>query len=389
MELRARFSLLDRLLGGFGLHASLCRGTVLLSQRYPRPWLAVTVMAAGIGYAFIFLFPYLLVATSEAIYPTLTALQTPQDWLNLAQLVCTQFIAIAFTYTLYTMRFTPPDGRILTEQEAPLLFRLLEQLRQAYGNPRIDCVMLDEGDDVRIVKTPRNGFPVLFTTTLIIGLPLLHTVSPLHLRVLMARRIGQLSGRHNLITGWLYHLKAIWSQYRDQRRGKSLPSRIIGYFFALYAPVYNTVALGVSRREELNADRYAHDIINGQEVAETISFHAASRDFLAFRYWPTMKRMAARAGGKPDYLPYQHMTTVMRSGMATGAPHPVSQRYSHDDDFTSGIPTLDTRLDNLGHNETLPQKELKATAVQAFLKDSHAAIAKTFHRRWLGGFRRR
>lgn len=385
-ELRARFSFLDRLFNGFGLYDSLHRTLAHLPSRFPRSWLIITIIVAGIGSAFILLFPYLVVSVSRNIYPALISARSLQDWLVLGSQICALFIGTVFTYTLFTMRFTPPAGKALTEQESPRLFALLGELRKDYGRPRIHRVILDEGDDVRIVKTPRTGFPFLYTTTLVIGLPLLLTVSPQHFRVLLARRIGQLSGRHNLVSGWLFHLKAVWLQYRDKRCSNSLPSRMIGYFFSLYAPVYNTVALGILRGEEFNADRYAHSIINDQEIVAAISFHAASREFLASKYWPTIRRMAARAGGKPDYLPYDHMTTVARKSLTTAALKTAIPRLLNDEDYRSDYPPLGDRLENLGHSGPIPMQELTATAAELLPEGSLSAVVQEFHKQWLDRF---
>lgn len=383
MELRARFPLLDRALNGVNVYNSLCRRLIHVSYGYPRLYLTFTIMVAGIGYGFIFMFPYLLLSTSMAIYATLESEQTAHNWLIVSSHICSLFMSGVFTHTLSTMRFTPPPGRLLAEREAPLLFRLLAQLRQAYGNPPIHRIMLDGGDDVRVIKTPRSGFPILCTTTLVVGLPLLHTVSPRHLRVLLARRIGQLSGRYNLVTGALFHLKGIWQQYRDQRHSQSLPSRLVGHFFSLYAPIYNTAALGIIRTEELNADRYALDVINGQEIAEAISFHAAGRDFLSSRYWPTIMRMTARTRGKPDYLPYEHLTTVARKALTTAALATATRRLFLENDFRGDNPPLGNRLDNLGYSGPVPLQELKVAAAPLFLESSLPAIVKTFHDHWI------
>ena len=385
MELRARFSLLDRLLSGFGLYGSLCRGIVYLSTRYPRSWMIFTIMVAGIGYAFILLFPYLLVSMARILYPSVMSAQAMPHWQTLVPQICLLFIAAVFTYTLFTLRFVPPVGKVLTEQAAPRLFGLLDQLRKAHGNPSIHRVVLDEGDDVRIIKTPRGGFMLRGTTTLVIGLPLLLTVSPRHFRVLLARRIGQLSARRNFIDSWLYHLRNTWLQFRELRRTNPLPDRMIGLFFALYAPVYNTVALGICRREEINADRYAHNIINDQEIVDAISFHTASRDFLASKYWPAIKRMAARTTGRPDYMPYEHMTALVCKGL-TAARETVMHRLLNEDDFRSDYPTLGDRLDNLGHSGSAPVKELTSTAAQLLLENALPAIMGEFHEQWLKSF---
>ncbi|HKJ22079.1 MAG TPA: hypothetical protein VKA13_03245, partial [Gammaproteobacteria bacterium] len=136
MELPARLSVLDTLLGESDLRGALRRGIINLSNRHPRTWMAFTAMVAGAGYALVLLFPYFLVSTGRIVYPVLMSGQVPQDWPLFVSQVCSLLISAAFTYTLLTMRFAPP-GRVLTREEAPLLFGLVERLRQSSGNPRI------------------------------------------------------------------------------------------------------------------------------------------------------------------------------------------------------------------------------------------------------------
>lgn len=386
MELRARLSVPDTLLNAADLPWALRRAMLYLFRCYPRTWTAFCVLAAGVGYAFILMFPCLLVFECRRLYPALISAQMPQDWPRLVIHVSSLLIGAGFTYTLVTMRFTPP-GRVLTRREAPLLFGLVDRLRRSYGSPRIDHLMLDEGDDVRIMKIPRTGFPILNATALVIGLPLLQTMPPRHLRVLLARRIGQLAFRHNLAGGRVCQLKGAWSLYCEQRRGGSLPARIIGHFFALYTPVYAALIRGVSRREEMNADRYALDIINDQQIVEAISFHAACKDFLSTRYWPTVRRMADAEGGRP-VLPYEQMTAVMRKVMITEPLNAVVQRLFlfSDDDTGSDVPPLGARLDNLGYSGPVPLAPLKETAAQLFLKDALVGIVEAFHERWVKAF---
>lgn len=386
MELRARLSVPGTLPNASDLLGALRRGILYLSHRYPRTWMTFAMLAAGVGYAFILSFPYLLFVECRHIYPALTSAQMPRDWPLVVGHVCSLLIGVAFTYTLLTMRFTPP-GRVLTEEEAPLLFGLVERLRRTYGNPPIHHLVLDEGNDVRIMKIPRTGLPVFNTTALVIGLPVLQTVSPRHFRVLLARRIGQLSIRNNLVGVRLCHLKGVWAQYGEHRRGGTLPSRMIGHFFALYTPVYNALMRGVSRREELNADRRALQIIDDEQIVEAISFHAASQDFLSTRYWPTIRRMADAEGG-PAVLPYEQMTAVMRKSMTAESLNTAAHRLVlfTEDDSGSDTPALGDRLENLGYTDPIPLEPLNETAAQLFLKGVLTDVVEAFHRQWVEGF---
>lgn len=385
MELRARLTVPGTSLNASDLFGSLHRRVLHFSQNYPHAWLTVSVLAAGMGYAFILSFPYLLVSECRDIYPSLQAAQLPRDWPVLVTHSCSLLIGAAFTYTLLTMRFAPP-GRVLTEDEAPLLFGVVERLRQAYGNPRIHHLILDEGDDVRILKIPRTGLPILNTTALVIGLPVLQTVSPRHLRVLLARRIGQLSIRNSPVSMRLCHLTEVWAQYGEHRRSGSLPSRMIGYIFALFTPVYKALLRDIRRREEMNADRWALTIIDDQQIVEAITFHAASKHFLSTKYWPTIQRMTDAQGG-PPVLPYEQMTAVMRRSMTTESLEVAVHRLiqCNEDDFDSESPTLGDRLENLGHTGPIPLEPLKETAAELFLNDILGEIVKAFHQQWVEG----
>lgn len=383
MELRERLSIPHATAIGFNLRGLLRRGVIGLARRYPRSYLAMVTAAAGLGYSFILLFPYLLYSMSTALYDSAPAAQTVQDWLLCAAQAVSLALGAVFTYTLFKLRFTPPAGRELTEEEAPRLFKMLAELRRAYGKTRIHRVLLDDTLDVRVIRTPRSGLPLFTTRTLVIGLPVLQTVSPYHLRVLLARCIGQLAPRNRRLATWLYQLNDTWQQYAEHRNNASPPARLVGCFFSLYAPLYKAVSVGLAHRAELNADRCVLDVINHQEAADAISFHAASRDFLIRRYWPTIERMAARAGTRSDYLPFERLTEVTRKGLSVENLNETIARLYEAGEPLEEWPGVDERLENIGYSGPIPLQVPETTAATYFLEDALPGIVKSFDARWL------
>src|SRR5579862_8808773 len=75
------------------------------------------------------------------------------------------------------VRLEPPQGRLLTPQECPDLFRLIEELRAKGGAPRLDHVLLTGDFNAAIVQHPRFGVFGGGRNYLMLGLPLMQSLS--------------------------------------------------------------------------------------------------------------------------------------------------------------------------------------------------------------------
>lgn len=384
MGFRELSALPHRIASGFNWNGQLLRRTAIqLARRHPRSSIALTAAVAGTGYGFVLLFPYLLYSMPQALSELAPAAHTPRDWLMLGVQATSLALGAIVTHTLLRLRFGLPAGRPLTRDEAPRLYQMLADLSDACGTPAIHAVLLDDGLDVRVVHAPRSGLSPFTRRTLIIGLPVLQTVAPAHLRVLLARCIGQYSPRSRVLGIWLHHLNDIWQQYAELRNHGSAPARLIGLFFSAYAPLYRTISLGIARRAELHADSCALTVINDQETVEGISFHAASRDFLTTRYWPTIERMAARNDDKEKFLPYRHMTEVTLKGLDAANLDATLTRLYNEEDGLHERPGFAERLENIGHARPVPLRAIELTAASCLLERTLPEIVGWFDKRWL------
>lgn len=358
----------------------LRRDIVQLGRRYPRAWLALTLAAAALGYGLVLLFPYLIYAMPMALYEQALAARTAADWIQCGALAILFLVGAAVTWTLFRLRFALPAGRVVSRDEAPALYRMIAELHAEYGKPAIHRVLIDDGTDVRVALTPAGGLSPWTKRTLIIGLPVLQTLSPAQLRVLLARGIGPLSLRNLDLATRLHQLNDLWAQYHGLRHHASPVARLVGRLFSVYAPFYRTLSLGITYHAELHADGCALDIINDEIVVDGISMHTATRHYLEQRYWPTIKRMVA--SGRERLLPFRHMTDVVKKGLdGQRLDDAVTRLFNEDSGFQASA-GFSERLENIGHDRPLPMKTMTTTAGKELLGESLAGIVREFDQHW-------
>lgn len=382
MELRATTQL-QRLAAGFDPRSVSPRRLIArLARRHPHAHLAFVAAVGMIGYGFLLSFPYLAVAMPVTLYDTLPAARTPHDWLTVTAQLILFALGAAFTRELCNVAFSPPPGRALAREEAPRLWPMLSGLHKAWGMPALHGIVLDGGPDVRIAYTPRFAvFPLFAKRTLVIGMPVLHTVSPCQLRVLIARRIAQLALRNWRPETHLHHLVDIWASYAGLRSHPRPLARVVGLAFCAYAPLYRFVSHGLARRSEIHADRSVLQIVNDRKAAEAIAFHSVAREFLERRFWPTMKRLAARRDPE-GFSPYRHMSAVAARGLSGPDLTRTAARLHASDGADDGTAGLRERLESIGHAGPPPLKEARLTAAAYLMADALPGISAWFDRHW-------
>lgn len=377
LELRNKLTRFDSFLKPFSR-----RGALMLSNRQARIYRALTVIAGAGGYLFLLLFPALLISMPVLLYYSVQPVLSNMQWFLIVVEVLSLSIGIVMTYAIFTMRFSLPSGLELTEERFPRLFELLQELRGTYGEPRIDRVILRDRFVVRIVKTPRNGFAFSTTHTLIIGLPVLLTMSPLDVHVLLARRMGQLAGTHSRLNSWLYSLRDMWDQYASRcTMRSSLFTGPVRSFFKSYAPFYRSFSVGAARSSELDADLYALEAINDRDVARGITCQVLTEAYLCRFYWPEVLE-TARVSGRTESLPHAGMARVFEGGLSDDDVQAALKCVDKaKKNRRNAVPSLADRLENIGHRKPLLPKPLPVTAARFYLGGAYDRCIEVIDKR--------
>ena len=377
LVLRKKLAIFDSYINPFNR-----RGALRLSRYHPNSYLLLTLLAAAGGYLFLFLFPALLVTMPAALYFSFPSAVTPLQWFGVVIQLMLMLLGGAGTLTIATMRFPLPSGLELDQRRFARLFELLKELGDIYGNPRIDRVVLRDRFDVSIVKTPRSGFSFTTSHTLVIGLPLLLTMSPMDVHALIARRVGQLAGRQNRINSWLYYLRDMWAQYQSHCRARqSWLARPLCSFFTWYVPRYRALSLGAVRWSELRADLYAIQAINDRDAVRAISGQAMIDDYLTRMFWPEVVE-TAKSSMNPDTMPHARMAQLFQGGLAAEEIAVLLKRVAAKrSNPKSTMPSLTERLANMGHSKPLPLKSITVSAAQFYLGNACDQCIKLIDKR--------
>jgi hypothetical protein len=325
-------------------------GVESIAETYPRGYLLVVTASALAGYGWLLLFPLLVLAGVSGGYEALTG-QPAVAWSRL--LIWSTVVAGAALVSWRMARFRPalPAGILLDRNKAPVLFELMDELCRHYRHPGIDRVVISGEFVLEIVKTPYTSLPVWSMNTLVIGLPLIQSLSPTQFRCSLARRLGQFSKHNNPLGNWLYQLRRIWPQYAIATEAADPGIQPVRWFFRVFAPFYERVSRPAARLDELTADSYAMETCSDEEVLDTITTETVCRLYLEEKYWPTYRKLTARVR---EILPKPHvgMASVLRTGLQGDRGQErlkkVIEREPRRDD---PMPSLGKRVENIGHRK--------------------------------------
>jgi Zn-dependent protease with chaperone function len=326
-------------------------GVEYLAETYPRGYLLVVTGFAVAGYGWLLLFPWLVLAGISGSYDALIG-HPAVAWSHLLIWSVVAVFSALVTYRLARFRPALPAGIVLDRKKAPALFELLEELGRHYRRPGIDRVVITGAFALEVVKTPRWALPVWSMNTLVIGLPLIQSLSPAQFRCALARRLGQFSKRHNLLGNWLYQLRRIWPQYGIAAEAAGPGIQPVQWFFSVFAPLYELVSLPAARLDELAADSYAMEVCSDAEVLDTITIEAICRLYLEEKFWPVYRKLSARVR-EAMLKPHAGMASVLRAGLqGDRGLEWLKKAMAREPRWYDPMPSLAKRVENIGYLKT-------------------------------------
>jgi hypothetical protein len=356
-----------------------------LVSRVPAMASILAMLAALPGFLLLFGVPLTAFLLLLQLPQQIAAVTTVVDWALVAASILTILFGSLVSWVIVRTPLKSPHGLPLDHTNAPGLLDLIDELENSYGHACVHRVVLRSDFDIQLIRTPRHGLPVLTTNTLMIGLPLLLSLPPSHFKALLARRIGQASGKHNRLSGWFYQLATIWRTYRDSYARHASPIlKLLGSFFKFYLPVYRKLAFFTMRQDELEADSYALELVNDRDMAGVMSQEIITREFLQQKYWPKIKQLVRR-GDTTRYAPYRQMSQIVQKSLtADDARNWLMAAINRPDNLTVIMPPLTSRLENIGHKKTGAPVPLTEVAAKEYIAPQALnSIVDKFDQRWL------
>ncbi len=306
---------------GQSVRSRLTALAAAMSRRHPRAYLAGNTLLAILGYAYVMAFPMAAVLALGGLALGLLSGSLWTDWALTGALVAGAAVGALVSYGMFRLHPLQADGHSVGREEAPELWQLTEEVARQYatrlmpGGPAVDDICITPQAELTLTATPRWGVPLLYTRTLRVGLPLLQTVAPHHFEALLARTIGQCSGRGDPVGAWLYRLRQLWSAYEHPEPVRPALARLaLSAFFKWYAPLFRIVSAPAAREYEFRGDRYAFEFSSYEDAIDALCAQAVGTRFLEDKFWPAFERLS-RAVPRPTRLPFASLERAFGKGV--------------------------------------------------------------------------
>lgn len=355
------------------------------AEASPAVYLACCVVLALLGYAYLASFPLLaalmLIGLPEAI-GTATALS---DGLMVGVRVAVAAFGLAVTAYVLRLHFPVPGGLRITAAQAPHLFQEIHQTAEHLGTRLPDRVQVTGGSRIEWVRTPKMGFPFLFSHTLLVGLAGLQTLSAVQARGALAAQLGQAGLRRAPLLAWVCYLRPVWTQFPGARAAPGHWLFIpwcVGGFFRVYAPLYAYCTRLAARLHQHETDRYALEVINDEDLMQLLVATTLAERFLTRHFWPKIRSLVGRADG-PPVRPHASMASSYRRGLDRAtAERWLREALDLDPAPDAAAASLSRRLEAIGHDAARVLLAPEKSAAESLLGPLLPALQQALDRPW-------
>jgi len=343
-----------------------------------------TIMIALSGIAFILLFPALIVVGISNLDRAFDVAFNMNNWLELAIWLPVIVISTIVSCRIIGIKLPAYSGINVNFRTVPALVKKVTELQKTYKQPKLDNIVISDQYILDIVKTPLFGLPFGSTNTLVIGLPVLLTMSPLNFNCALERKFGQFSKRIHFLDNWLYQLRFTWLQYNEIYAGRlHSGDQILSWFFRFFAPFYNAVSTHAYNKVNLRTDTFALENISDIDLLDMIKNAILSKSFLGSIYWPSIQEMVHENSFSSPH-PFYRMTDMFHKTLLKCDIHKLLQdALAGSSARRNGETTLEQRLENLGYYKLSKPVFSEESAAVEYLGQAYHRIIGIMDRFWI------
>ncbi|MGI4865045.1 MAG: M48 family metallopeptidase [Janthinobacterium lividum] len=279
------------------------------------------------------------------------------------------------------VKFDPPQGRPLSRAEAGPLHDLLHEQTRALRAPAVHSILLTTDYNAAAMQLPRLGLLGWPRNYVLVGLPLLQTLTPEQAAAVIAHELGHLRGGHGRFAALVYRVNQSWAQlvHNLEQSGRRT---IVRNFTDWYVPRFNAWSHPLRRTAEFEADAAAARITSPAALAQALCALEVREPALNQLFWEPLFKSAAEELNPPAD-PISRLLAVARTAQLPTEEAATLLRRAHeaDPDPFDTHPTLGERLGALGQPIAAPLLPT-TTAAEAWLGASLPTLAQELDSEW-------
>jgi Zn-dependent protease with chaperone function len=241
-------------------------------------------------------------------------------------------IPLAFSWTVLRAmmgRVPPPEGALVDRKDAPALFDAIDDVRAQLQTLPVHRVVVDaETFNAGVAQIPRLGIFGWPRNYLVLGLPLLESLTQEEFRFVLGHELGHLSKKQARFRNWIYRMRQSWPRLQmSVAANHRFASGLVTRFLDWYAPYFNAYTFVLARANEYDADHAGAGVSSVAAAAGALTVVNTVGGFLERRFWPLYFARAVDEEQPPrapfsDYLrasretPAPEIETALRVALA-------------------------------------------------------------------------
>lgn len=280
------------------------------------------------------------------------------------------------------VKIPPPEGMTVSERKSPELFALIKALRRELNAPEFDHVIITDEFNAAVMQTPRLGIFGWHENYLLIGLPLMKSLTVEQFKAVLAHEFGHLSKGHGRMSNWIYRQRLRWVRLVHALDAQnSAGSFLVKPFLNWFAPYFSAYSFPLARANEYEADATSARLTSPRAAAEALTSVNIVGNYLGERYWPDIHKQADELP-RPGFTPYSSMshgvaTDLDEASIKIWLARALKRETTSDDTH----PALADRLKAIGETARVAPPAA-GQAADRLLGESLDTITEIFDRRW-------
>ena len=272
-----------------------------------------------------------------------------------------------------------PEGYYLKENEAPELEKTIKDLSVKLNTPTIHRIVVDDEYNAAVVQHPKFGLFGPKENILMIGLPLVSSLTREQFTSVLAHELAHISHSDTAFGAMIYRVRMTWAQLMDSlEKNEQFGTFLFRKFITWFYPRYSAYTFVMARQEEYAADATAARVTSPEAVRDTLCTISVGGQYFYRHYFDELFEESAKTNKVPQ--PYSNYSTRAQLLDKSMAVEFLTERLEMKSSVVDTHPCLMDRLQAVGMEPVVPEN--KEFAIDYFFANGDSVV-QHFNKMWL------